>query len=83
VSATCSSSNFSTAIFNAIAVGMTMSQVNQTIGCQYNSGYTQRAATYTYNVWVGPSYQMINVWFDASDSVVTGLGTTFKGSSGF
>ena len=91
VSGTCSSANFSTAIFNAITVGMTMNQVNQTIGCSYDPTRTINIATAVQNTWLyqNPTtyaVEMIQVYFDPTDSIATplsGVGSDFKSSVGF
>lgn len=82
VSATCTSANINLDKFNRISVGMTLAQVNQTIGCAYNPIYTSRNSTYTVNMW---SYgtSAITVYFDVSNSVVTALDGFFKSSLGF
>ncbi len=84
VSNTCSSSNFTTAIFNSITAGMTISQVEQAIGCKYDPMYTQRMGSFTANTW-GDGTLGISVYFDATDSIVTGLfgGDSVKSASGF
>lgn len=82
VSQTCTSANFTTATYNAIAVGMTLDQVNQAVGCAYSPNLTQRATSFTAFVWSDSTAHII-VYFDASGSKVTLLGTTYKTSSGF
>lgn len=82
VSATCTSANINLDKFNRISVGMTLAQVNQTIGCAYTPSLTQRFNTFASDSWVyGLSYIM--VFFDASNSVVTVLDNQFKLSAGF
>lgn len=85
VSATCASSNFTVANFNSIKIGMTLEQVNQTMGCAYNPNYTQRGTGYVANSWVSNSGQSVLVFFDVNDATVTPLaaGVAFKTSNGF
>ncbi len=86
VSATCSDSNFTNAIFNAITAGMTKSQVTQTIGCNNDP-----ALTVTYgnimvtNSWmtITPSPKLIQVFFDGTDNIVTPNDGSFKTKVGF
>ena len=76
-SGTCSSENFTVAKFNAITVGMTVDQVNQTIGCKYDPSHTSASASFVSHNWYYKSQnsvQQIILYFDASDSVVTPLG---------
>ncbi|MGZ5009436.1 MAG: hypothetical protein ACXV74_00575 [Methylobacter sp.] len=51
VSGTCSSSNFSLAVYNAITVGMTLNQVNQAMGCNYDSTKTINSTNYVARTW--------------------------------
>ncbi len=87
MSATCTSANINLTNYNAIKVGMTLAQVNQTLGCAFDPAFTQRNASFTYNAWIfnGNTTATIIVYFDASDSIVTALsgGTIFKTSQGF
>lgn len=72
VAATCAAGNFTTAAFNAIQEGMSVSQVNQIMGCQYTPSLTLRGSNYLTNSWSVPgSMTYIQVWFDASGSTVT------------
>lgn len=73
VSDTCSSSNITVPIYNAIAQGMTLDQVNQTIGCKYDPSFTDAAGDFVGHVWrYGTA--LIKVYFDATDSFVRGIG---------
>lgn len=94
VSATCTASNFTLANYNAIALGMTLDQVSQTIGCQNNPTLTSRHTSRVTYGWdaesqVSAVYQLILVYFDPTGVIVTspyssGSGSgTFKGASGF
>ncbi|MBV8466447.1 MAG: hypothetical protein JO218_10945 [Burkholderiales bacterium] len=84
VAANCLALRFTPAIFNAIAVGMTLDQVDQTIGCQRSTNLGQRAQTYVSYVWVDGSGGLIIVYFDAAGSVVTPyVANTYKSGSGF
>ena len=84
VSATCSDSNFTTDIYNAITVGMTMSQVEQTIGCNYDPSGTQAiGADCVVNKWryyQTGSYEMkyILVYFDGADQIVAPCDGIYK-----
>lgn len=80
VSDTCSGSNITTTNFNAITLGMTLDQVNQTIGCKYDRGGTQTTSTYIVREWINPYGGTIMVWFDSSGNIVTPLmsGADFK-----
>ena len=79
----CVAANFTTAKYNAIALGMTPDQVNQTIGCKFNPSYTQRSASFTVYTWVASGF--IQVYFDPAGTTVTGLAgnTLFKTANGF
>lgn len=74
ISDTCTSANFSSAIYNAISIGMTMSQVEQTIGCRYTSTYplptSQAYIEHSWGILVNLNPWRINVAFDPTDSVV-------------
>lgn len=89
VTAKCSSNNFSPAIYNAISIGMTISQVEQTIGCNFDPTKTVRGGSFVLKWWsyLNPTTyatEMIGVYFDGTDSVVTAIGgTLFKQSQGF
>lgn len=94
VSATCSASNFTAAKYDAITLGMTLEQVFQVIGCKNTPSLTTVFGTNIVGLgwaWTDPvSFQMraINVWFDATGSIVTKLPDTdsnpyFKSRTGF
>ena len=88
VAATCAVSNLTTAAFNAIQLGMSVAQVNQTIGCAYNPASTQRLNSNVVYVWIPPmSAAMLLVWFDVTGTTVTSIsnlaGAGFKQSLGF
>lgn len=93
VSNTCDSSNFTYAKFNAIAIGMTLNQVKQTIGCTNDSTITTRITNFVGYGWKARipgsllSY-FIWVYFDSTGSIVTdvssgGAAPYFKSSQGF
>ena len=85
VSATCSSSNFTRAKFDAIAEGMTIDQVSQTIGCTPFKDYTGNTfvnhqpgfAVIYWTLGEASSYPMIAVYFNPSTNLVY---TTFLGT---
>ena len=90
VAATCTASNFTLPKVDAIALGMTLDQVNQIIGCPNNPMYTQRSERYVAYAWANPSgSQSIVVFFDPTGTTVTaptsqpGQPQFFKYSSGF
>lgn len=89
VTATCTPTNFTTAKFNAIALGMTLDQVSQVMGCVNNPAMTQRSTSYVAYAWTGGvgSNALIMVFFDVNGSAVTPIGNVpggaFKQSSGF
>jgi len=88
VAATCSTSNLTTTAFDAIQLGMTLTQVNQIIGCAYSPDSTQRMIDSVAYAWIPPnSIAMIVVWFDASGTTVTSIPGSvkplFKSGSGF
>lgn len=93
-SASCTAANFTTAKFNAISLGMTASQVGAIVGCASSPTFSQHQGNFTITAWAwtNPSTfqtSLINVWFDATGSIVTdaysGQGPTpyFKSSVGF
>lgn len=83
VADTCVAANITTAKYNAIALGMTIDQVNQTIGCKFNPSFTQRGTSYTVYTWIASGF--IQVFFDGAGTTVTGLNGTdiFKSANGF
>jgi hypothetical protein len=85
VSDTCSASNITTANFNAITVGMTLDQVNQTIGCKYDPGASVNSQSYIVRYWretaLG-SLACIIVWFDPAGNIVTSYFGDFKSAIG-
>lgn len=88
VAATCTPANFTLAALNAITVGMTLAQVNQVIGCANFSAMTARQVNYVLYGWAATGLgggQLIQVYFDASGTIVTQLAglTYFKSSQGF
>jgi hypothetical protein len=85
VAATCVASNFTTAAFNAIQLGMTLSQVNQTLGCANDPFFTQRNIYQVTHAWSAQVGGSIIVYFDAAGTIVTGINGSnmFKSSSGF
>lgn len=84
VTDTCAAANFTTARFNAIALGMSLDQVNQVMGCKNNPSLTLRASQYVAHGWNNiPA--LIMVWFNPDGTKVTGVSgsDSFKTSSGF
>ena len=84
VTDTCTVANFTTAKFNAIALGMSLDQVSQVMGCKNNPGLTQRASQYVVYAW-NSIPAMIMVWFNPDGTKVTGIlgSDSFKTSAGF
>lgn len=83
VAATCGSGNLTLSKFNAIAVGMSLAQVNQLFGCQYAADYVQRSSVFTAYTWVNVNVSsFIYVYFDPAGNFVQDLGGSFKLSSG-
>jgi len=85
VAATCSNSNLTTSNYNAITPGMTIAQVNQTMGCAFNPSFTQRNSLFIAHIWiVTGTMKYITVYFDLADNVVTPLVTgSYKTATGF
>jgi len=96
VAATCTPSNFTIEKYNSIALGMSMAQVEQIIGCAYDPNYIIRAvATNVTYRWGFSSIDnngnstvmQITVDFDSTGSTVTYLanlaGYGFKEAAGF
>ncbi len=92
--AVCNENNFTTAKFNAIALGMTFDQVATIIGCVNSPSFSQHQGSFTILgwAWTNPSTfktKLIGVWFDSTGVIVSdaysGQGATpyFKSSSGF
>ena len=86
VAASCGDVNFTTSKFNAITSGMTLEQVNQTIGCKNDSTLTvQRPDALSY-AWVDAlSYgaKFIVVKFNSSGTAVLSLSGAEKTFQGF
>ena len=85
VSTICTSSNLTLAHYNAIVPGMTLDQVNQTIGCAYYPSETMRFTDFVIYHWLVLSggISFIEVYFDPSGTIVTPQGNVWKGGSGF
>lgn len=88
VAATCSASNFTSSIYNAIQIGMTVDQVNQTVGCQNNPALTSRMTAYIMFTWISVnSSAFVQVYFDDTGTYVTPLfgnsSSPYKASMGF
>lgn len=83
VSDTCTAANFTAAKFAAIALGMTLDQVNQTIGCKYDAAWNLKSSTFSRYSWLS-SPKVIQVFFDVNGTQVTATsgGGTFKTSVG-
>ncbi|SMC29094.1 hypothetical protein SAMN02745857_03596 [Andreprevotia lacus DSM 23236] len=75
----CTPANLTAQHYDAIAYGMTMAQVKQTIGCDYDPTATLMLnngamSYYTWRVLIpgtSASYYVINVFFDPSGSIVS------------
>ena len=94
VTAACTSASFNNAKFNAIALGMSFSQVTAIMGCVNSPTYSQHQGAFTIYgwSWFNPtSFQtmLLSVWFDSTGNIVSdaysGQSPTpyFKTSSGF
>lgn len=84
VSETCMAGHFTLAKYNAIARGMTLDQVNQTIGCRNDALLTQRDPFTVIYVWANRGgNQLILVFFDATGTFVCSDCPIFKEASGF
>ncbi|QDQ27723.1 hypothetical protein FNU76_15950 [Chitinimonas arctica] len=89
----CTFDDFTLAKYNAIAQGMTVDQVNQTIGCKPRTSLIQRTPSMVLQSWTSAQPRAgasIGVYFDPTGTVVTDVyhgaaGTTpnFKYSRGF
>jgi hypothetical protein len=78
VSETCSDANFTIPRYNAITVGMTLDQVNQTLGCKYDPIFTIASSDFVHHTWAnGDVSAGITVYFDATDSFVKVFGGDF------
>ncbi len=75
----CTAANFTFANFNAITVGMTVDQVNKTIGCQTN-GNTVLQSNVVFT-WINGA-SLINVDFDPAGTLATSFGGSFKVAAG-
>ncbi|NOT84991.1 MAG: hypothetical protein HOP02_09525 [Methylococcaceae bacterium] len=87
VADTCTDANFTVAKFNAIAAGMTLEQVSQTIGCKYNPSKTVAAGELVQHSWLQQEtgkIKFINIWFDgATNIIINTSGNGFKSRYGF
>ena len=85
VANTCVAANFTDAKYKAIKVGMTMDQVNQTIGCKSKPGYITRYPEYTSYGWSvsDPIHLSIIVKFDTEVTKVKSTAGIFKDANGF
>ena len=83
VAATCSTGMLTLAKFNAVALGMSLAQVDQLMGCQNTTALTTRSSLLTTYTWFAGG-ALIIVYFDPTGSVVQALtpGASFKVSSG-
>ncbi len=83
VSDTCTAANFTAAKFAAITLGMTLDQVNQTIGCKYDPVWNLKSTTFSRYSWLS-SPKVIQVFFDVNGTQVTATrgGGKFKTSVG-
>jgi len=85
----CTPSNLTLSNYNAISLGMTLAQVSQTIGCQFDPTTTQITAQMVARFWDDNSDgngddQSIAVFFDPTGSKVTGISgsSNFKSATG-
>jgi len=72
----CSDINFTDSIFNAIKLGMTLDQVNQTIGCIFDPSFTVGSSSFTTRKWVylnGSTIKVLSVDFDPKTNIVIEL----------
>lgn len=89
IAATCASSNFTTEKYKAIALNMTLAQVNQVMGCEdyvgMRSNYGNGVLRYSWIDSSGAVLRMITVTFDESSNLVKEQypGYPYKMSSGF
>ena len=71
---TCTSGSFTSAIYNSIKIGMTLSQVQQIIGCKFTSTDLPYHQAYIQHQWVENrsdyKYVYLSVTFDPTDSIV-------------
>jgi len=83
VSDTCTAANFTAAKFAAITLGMTLDQVNQTIGCKFDPAWNLKSSTFSRYSWLSLP-KVIQVFFDVNGTQVTATsaGGTFKTSVG-
>ena len=67
----------SLATYNAIALGMTLAQVNQVVGCANNAAYTLTDPAYVLLAWTD-SYRILYIYFDAAtgNTVTSPTGST-------
>ncbi len=83
----CGTENFTIDKFNAIQSGMSIDQINQTIGCKFDPGSAVRTGGLVNYHWMnatGGNVQFISVFFDESSLKVTAaMGNQFKSSAGF
>jgi hypothetical protein len=88
VNETCADENFTPAKFNAISLGMTIDQVNQTIGCKFEPLFNINGTLYSSRQWqyLNPTtfdFKYIAVSFDATGSIVNAKSSPFKIRKGF
>jgi len=68
--------------FNAISVGMTLTQVNQLLGCQYTASGMGGTTFYTRYIWMSADGAVVfTVIFDATGSFIPDM-AVFKTASG-
>jgi hypothetical protein len=80
---TCTTSNFSTAKYNAITSGLTVDQISAQLGCKSNPAGTIRMSGFTMFCWGDPDGAFISVYFNFDGSLSTTLGSTLKVSHGW
>lgn len=82
----CGSDNFTPESYNAIQIGMSLDQVNQIIGCNFDPNSIVRASGLVVYRWsiMEPNLMFISVKFNDTDLTVTNqVLEAFKSSSGF
>jgi hypothetical protein len=86
----CTSDNFTSEILSSIQEGMSLEQVNQTIGCTFNAEHTVRSlegvVLYSW-ITLTPEVKFINVFFDGTGNfatpIVTDQGSLLTQTHGF
>lgn len=79
---TCTDANITLDSYNAVAVGMTVDQIDSVFGCAFAPRFTTRTQIDTTYVWQSPS-RSVSIIFDATGTTVTPEAGTFKIANGF